>query len=144
MLVVFLTVKSCSDRSTANEHVIDQVKERHKDAAWMKHVTDWDTTSVISVETDYPPEDLTSYARAYEICRTVESEYAPDANHLPKLFVYGADTTVKIEVDGTKRPEIDKVVLAQSTKLSDYRCGITPTRDVRDKAKSLHLRINLH
>jgi hypothetical protein len=122
-------------RDSPNEKVIEDVKQRYKAAPWMKHVTDWGSTLAISVKTDYPLDDLDSFVQAYEICRAVRSAYAPRANDMPNLRIYGADTTMKVKIDGSREKETDRIVIAEATSLHDYKCGIVPPKELLKEAE---------
>ena len=140
LTVLVLLVSSFAGRDkSANERIVETVKQLHADEPWMDHVTDWGTTFSLTVETDYPHDDVRSYRNAYEICRAVTSAYAPNANDLPSLRIYGQDTTRKIKVDGSEDDDVDRTVLAQSTGLDDYRCTINPRDEMVKKTKELDL-----
>jgi len=141
-VLILVVVASCLADDSPNEKVVKQVQKHYKNDAWMKHVTHWHTRFGLSVETDYPPDELASYRQAYEICQAVKSEYAHGANDLPRLRIYGADTTTKVKIDGSKSASSERIVLAESALPTHYLCAITPTRAVRAKVKELGLRVS--
>ena len=124
-------------RQSPNEHVIEDVKDEHKNAPWMDHVDEWGSTLGISVETDYQDADLDSYAAAYDICLAVKSAYAKGATDLPNVRIYGLDTSTKIRVDGSKDEDNDRKLIASSMSSHDYKCGIIPVKERLAEAKNM-------
>lgn len=139
VLVLFALVGYCSGRQSPNERIVETVQRLHADDPWMDHVTDWGTTLSLTVKTDYPHDDVRSYAAAYEICRAVTDAYAPNANDLPSLRIYGQDITTNVKIDGSVDDDVDLALLAQSTSTDDYRCTISPRDEMVKKTKELEL-----
>ncbi len=139
LMALLGAVKGVAGREGPNERVVGTVQRLHADDPWMDHVTDWGTRLSLTVKTDYPHDDVRSYVAAYEICRAVTDAYAPNANDLPSLRIYGQDTTTNVKIDGSVDDDVNLAVLAQSTSMDDYRCTISPREEMVKKTKELEL-----
>ncbi len=132
-------------RDSANEKVIKKVERGNQREPWMKHVTDWSPRpNDITVTTDYPPDQVSSWLAAYEICQAVKRAYAKDANELPRVVVKGTDTRVLIRVDGSKHYDDKSVQLATSSRRHDFACGVTPPKDDREAVRKLDIPVYLY
>lgn len=147
LLVLAVVRNGCSvgipSGDSPNENVVEKVKADPRNDPWLEHVTDWDTWRNISVYTDYVPDRRSSWSVAYEICTAIRQTYARNATDLPRLRIYGTDPNVGIKIDGSKDPSPRYVQLASATSSHDFICGVTPSPEVRRRAKSMGVPVYL-
>jgi hypothetical protein len=129
---------------TPEEVVMERVKEKHQDAEWYSHVTDWDAAIVadLAVQTDYDYDNADDYPYALAICDAVLAEVADDAKSELLLRVYGVELVEETQVDGSVEVTEDNEMMAQMSDIwGSLECGVTPPAvgDAADRVEAMGL-----